>query len=157
MKHRILGKKLGRNTNQRRALFRIQLRSLFNYGFINTTRAKAQAIRSQAEKMALLATKADLNSRKALFDLFQDRNFVNQICSVFPATFPAQKQNFTRLRNVKYRQGDNALIVRLFFAKDLTTPAKSETPTVPTHAKFKKAVKKADRKPALKKTKKETK
>lgn len=121
MRHRISGYHLSRTTNQRKNLYRSQLRSLFTYGYINTTVAKAKSIIPLAEKIALAAVKADLNSRRYIFTFFQDRNVVNRIVSAFTTTFSDQKQNFTQLKNVKYRQGDNALIVRLSFIKEVNS------------------------------------
>ena len=103
MRHRVSGRKLGRNRNQRQALFRTLLRSLFTHGSIETTQAKAKAILPQAEKMAAMAVKGDLISRRKLFAVFQDRNFVNQVVAIFSQTFPNQKQNFTKLQNIKIR------------------------------------------------------
>lgn len=119
MRHRISGYHLSRTINQRKNLYRSQLRSLFTYGFINTTVAKAKSILPLAEKIALAAVKADLNSRRYIFTFFQDRNVVNRIITAFTTTFAGQSQNFTQLKNVKYRQGDNALIVKLSFVKEV--------------------------------------
>ena len=121
MRHRISGRHLGRNINERQSLYRSQLRSLFTNGFINTTDAKAKSILPLAEKIAAAAVQADLNSRRYIFTFFQDRNVVNNIVSAFSATFPGQTQNFTELKNVKRRQGDDALIVRLSFIKEVNS------------------------------------
>ncbi|MEL7666175.1 MAG: 50S ribosomal protein L17 [Candidatus Shapirobacteria bacterium] len=147
MRHRVSGRKLGRNRNQRQALFRTLLRSLFTHGSIETTQAKAKAILPQAEKMAAMAVKGDLISRRKLFAVFQDRNFVNQVVAIFSQTFPNQKQNFTKLQNIKIRQGDNALIVKLSFIKDLDYKSLPKNESIPSHQKFiKKTVKKSDKK-----------
>ena len=52
MKHRIFGKKLGRNYNERKSLFNAQTRSMFIHGAIQTTEAKAQALVSTIESLA---------------------------------------------------------------------------------------------------------
>ncbi|HWS48554.1 MAG TPA: L17 family ribosomal protein [Candidatus Methanoperedens sp.] len=121
MRHRISGRQLGRNINERQSLYRSQLRSLFTYGFIKTTTAKAKSIMPLAEKIAAAAVKADLNSRRYIFTFFQDRNVVNNIVTAFSTTFSGQTQNFTQMNNVKFRQGDNALIVKLSFIKEINT------------------------------------
>jgi len=121
MRHRISGRQLGRNINERQSLYRSQLRSLFTHGFIKTTTAKAKSIIPLAEKIAAAAVKADLNSRRYIFTFFQDRNVVNNIVAAFSTTFSGQTQNFTQLNNVKFRQGDNALIVKLSFIKEVNT------------------------------------
>lgn len=119
MRHRIAGRQLGRNINERQSLYRSQLRSLFTNGFINTTAAKAKSILPLAEKIAAAAVRADLNSRRYIFTFFQDRNVTNNIVNAFSATFPGQTQNFTQMHNVKFRMGDNALIVKLSFVKEV--------------------------------------
>ena len=121
MRHRIAGRQLSRNINERQSLYRSQLRSLFTNGFINTTVAKAKSILPLAEKIAAAAVRSDLNSRRYIFTFFQDRNVVNNIVTAFTATFPGQTQNFTQMHNVKFRMGDNALIVRLSFVKEVNS------------------------------------
>ena len=119
MRHRISGRQLGRNINERQSLYRSQLRSLFTNGFINTTAAKAKSILPLAEKIAAAAVKADLNSRRYIFTFFQDRNVTNNIVNAFTTIFSGQTQNFTQMHNVKFRMGDNALIVKLSFVKEV--------------------------------------
>lgn len=119
MRHRISGRQLGRNINERQSLYRSQLRSLFTNGFINTTAAKAKSILPLAEKIAAAAVRADLNSRRYIFTFFQDRNVTNNIVNAFSTTFAGQTQNFTQMHNVKHRMGDNALIVKLSFVKEV--------------------------------------
>lgn len=117
MRHRISGRQLGRTINERHALYRSQLRSLFTYGYIKTTNAKAKSITPLAEKIVSAAVKGDLASRRYIFTFFQDRNLVNRIVTAYSAAFTGQNCNFTQMSNVKFRQGDNALIVKLSFVK----------------------------------------
>ncbi len=158
MRHRIAGYHLGRTINQRKNLYRSQLRSLFTHGFINTTVTKAKSILPLAEKIALAAVKGDLISRRYIFTFFQDRNVVNHIVTAFSTTFPGQTQNFTQLKNVKYRQGDNALIVRLSFIKEVkcisseVTKADKKTASDKIRASFGGKVKEVTKKVATKKT-----
>ncbi len=55
MRHKVAGRRLGRDTNQRKMLRRTLITQLFQYEKIKTTEAKAKAIRAQAEKMITLA------------------------------------------------------------------------------------------------------
>jgi len=55
MRHRVAGKKLGRSSAHRKSLRRNLVTSLFYNGYIETTEAKAKAIRSYAEKLITLA------------------------------------------------------------------------------------------------------
>lgn len=59
MRHRVAGKKLNRSTGHRRALRRNLITELFRHDRIETTEAKAQAIRAEAEKLITLAKQGE--------------------------------------------------------------------------------------------------
>jgi len=137
MKHRQFGKKLGRNRQQRQALFRTQLRSLFLYGRIDTTDAKTKALIPLAEKVChRLATENIVIAQRYLSRYLQDKKLVSRIYKSFTAVFAGQTSNFTKTHFIKFRQGDNALITRLTFVKPFTlltdqkeVPAETKKPT----------------------------
>ena len=60
MRHRVHGRKLGRTTAHRKALFRNQLTALFTHERIVTTVAKAKELRPLAERMVTLARTGSL-------------------------------------------------------------------------------------------------
>ncbi|MBU3935049.1 50S ribosomal protein L17 [Patescibacteria group bacterium] len=128
MKHKVAGRKLGRNHHQRQSLFRIQARAMFTYGKIKTTEAKAKAVLPLVEKLCRLAQKADLSSRRRLFAVFQNKRFVNSLVKAVAISFKDVQMNFTKIIKLKRRQGDDALIVLLSFVKpyQLNPPAVSE-------------------------------
>ena len=64
MRHRVAGYKLGRNTSHRRALLRNLVTSLIMEERIETTTAKAKAIRPLAEKMITLGKRGDVAARR---------------------------------------------------------------------------------------------
>lgn len=118
MKHRIFGKKLGRNSNQRKALFRSLARELFVRGAIETTQAKAKSVVSTVEHLCNYAIKkSDITSRREFLRYFQDRNLVNKFIVSIKKAFGDQHFNFTKFTPVKVRQGDSSLIVKLEFVK----------------------------------------
>lgn len=121
MNHRIFGKQLGRNHHQRQALIKSLSRSMFTYGSIETTQAKAKAVISTVEKLAnSITTKNAVLAQRELSKYFQDRNFVKNVYDTFKTTFGDQTSNFTKFWKVKFRQGDDALIVKLAFVKPYT-------------------------------------
>ncbi len=121
MKHRILGKKLGRNFNERKALWTAQVRSIFIYGKIKTTSAKAKSVVPFVEKLASdIISKPELIAKRDLFKYLQDQTWVNNVYAEFKKVFGSQTSNFTRLTNIKRRYGDDALIVELAFIKPIT-------------------------------------
>ena len=118
MNHRKFGKKLGRNHHERQALFKSQTRALFTPGAIETTEAKAKALISIVEGLATtITTKTEVIAQRELGKLIQDRNLVSLIYTNFKAAFGEQKCNFTKMTRIKFRQGDDALIVKLAFVK----------------------------------------
>ena len=64
MRHNIMGRKLGRSTNHRKALFRNLTTELFRHNKIKTTAAKAKAIQPIAEHLITLARRGDLHARR---------------------------------------------------------------------------------------------
>lgn len=121
MKHRILGKKLGRNFNERKALWTNQVRSMFIYGKIKTTSAKAKSVLPFVEKIASdIISKPELIARRDLFKYLQNQTWVNNVYTEFKKVFGTQTSNFTTITNIKRRFGDDALIVELAFVKPIT-------------------------------------
>ena len=64
MRHKVKGRKLGRTTSHRLAMFRNMVTSLFEHGRIETTIQKAKEIRRIADKMVTLAKQETLHSRR---------------------------------------------------------------------------------------------
>ena len=127
MKHRIFGKKLGRNHNERKALFNSLTKAMFISGSINTTQARATAIVSTIESLSnTIITKPDLVARRELFKVLQNQTWVNNVFKVFKETFGEQSSNFTKITKVKRRFGDDALIVKLSFVKPIKFEIKNE-------------------------------
>lgn len=129
MRHRVFGKVLGRNFNQRKALLNGLVRSFFTYGHVKTTEAKAKSVLSLVEHLCHVAQKNTLTSRRDLYRYLQNHAWVNSVCETLSKEYPNQTSNFTKISKLYFRQGDNALIVRLFLTKDLkfkTTTIKAE-------------------------------
>lgn len=151
MKHRIYGKKLGRNTRERKALFNSLVRAIFTHGYFQTTEAKAQSVIKTIEGLSnVIMTKEDLTARRELFRYLQDQHWVNQVFSAMKTTFEGQTSNFTKITKIKRRYGDDALVVRMEFVKEIKF---AKAPEKTKEVKEVKAVKKAPaKKVAAKKT-----
>ena len=79
MRHRIDGYKLGRLTQHRWALFRNLLVGLFRHERIETTEAKAKAVRGLADHVITLAKRENLHARRQVLSLVPDREVVGRI------------------------------------------------------------------------------
>lgn len=77
MRHRVYGRKLGRKTNHRLAMFRNMSVALFTHGQITTTLPKAKSLRPFVERLITMAKKGDLhNRRRAISMLGGDKNMM---------------------------------------------------------------------------------
>jgi len=140
MRHRILGRQLNRTAKLRWSLFRSMLRSLFTYGFITSTEAKLKSILNNAETITGLALKGTPNDIKEINKTFDDDKFVAQIVAKIQTSLAGRTSNFLKIQRVGLRQGDNALISKLSFYKELLAIKKEEKVVTP---KKKLVVKKA--------------
>ena len=74
MRHKVAGRKLGRNTGHRRAMYRNLVTDLLGYEKITTTEAKAKEVRGLAEKMIALGKEGGLHSRRQALSFIFDEN-----------------------------------------------------------------------------------
>lgn len=79
MRHRVAGNRLSMPEPQRRAARRNLMAGLFRYDRIQTTEARARAIRGEAEKLITVAVKGRLEARKHLFSVVSDTEKAEQV------------------------------------------------------------------------------
>jgi large subunit ribosomal protein L17 len=121
MRHRNFGRQLGRNHNQRKGLFRNQVKDVFTYGSIKTTEAKAKSVVSDIEHLcSIIVTKSADLAQKELDKTFS-KNQTKLILEKFALAFVGQTSNFTKITPIKFRQGDNSLIVKLALVKPFSS------------------------------------
>ncbi len=117
MYKRIFGKKLSRNTNSRKALFRSLIAALVLNGKIETTKVKAKAVTGEIDKLFGLVAKGDIASRRLLLSkLANDKVTVDKMFGMKAKT-EKRKSGFTRIVNLPNRKGDNAQVARLEFVE----------------------------------------
>ena len=131
-RHGYKGRKFGRETDQRTALTRGLMRSLFKYKAINTTLAKAKEIRRPAEKLITIAKKGDLASRRLVIARLNDQELGNELVDTIA---PQIKRNsgYLRIERTGFRRGDNSEMATISFVdeiKDEVKEAKKEEKTV---------------------------
>ena len=104
-RHGYKGRKFGRERDQRTALTRGLMRSLFKYKSINTTLAKAKEIRRPAEKLITIAKKGDLAARRLVIARLDDQETGNELIDVIA---PQIKRNsgYLRIERTGFRRGE---------------------------------------------------
>jgi len=110
MRHRKAGNQLGRNTSHRRAMLRNMVTSLFKYEQIETTDAKAKAIRPIAEKMITLAKRGDLHARRQALSYIQDKEVTHRLFDELKGRFSSREGGYLRIIKKGFRKGDSASI-----------------------------------------------
>lgn len=154
MNKKVFGRKLSRSRPAREALFASLAKSLILNGKIETTRAKAKAVVSDAEKMVTFAKKGSiLGRRKVLSMLDNDRKVTDVLFSSVVGAFTDKTSGFTRIISLPRRHGDNSEMVRLEWSNKVEyKSAKKEEKN-----EVKKVEKKEEKKVEKKVTKKEIK
>jgi len=120
MRHRVSGTKLGRSKDERAALRRILISQLFEHERIQTTRAKAEAVRGQAERLITLAKRGNeagevrmVNARRLASARLGHPKMVKKLFDDIAPRYSKRAGGYTRLVKLGPRQGDNAEMVLL--------------------------------------------
>ena len=111
MRHRVAGRKLGRSSAHRKALFRNLVTELLRHEQIRTTEAKAKAIRPQAEQLITLAKRGDLHARRLAARDVQDPEILRKLFDEIAERYEDREGGYTRIYKLGLRQGDAAPVV----------------------------------------------
>jgi large subunit ribosomal protein L17 len=106
MRHRNAGTKLGRNTSHRRALLRNLTTSVIVEDRVETTVAKAKAVRPHIEKMITLGKKGDLHSRRQALSYLMTDASVDRLFSVVAPRYSDRQGGYLRIVRSGFRKGD---------------------------------------------------
>jgi len=115
MRHRVRGRKLGRTTAHRKALFRNQLSALFTHERIVTTVAKAKELRPMAERMVTLAGTGTLPARRKVLTMVPDKDVVRRLFDEIAPRFTERPGGYTRIMRLGRRRGDGAELAIIEF------------------------------------------
>src|SRR3990172_3144382 len=113
MAHRIDGRKLGRPTDHRLALFRNLVTDLLRYEKIITTEAKAREVRGLAERVITIGKRGDLHSRRGALGFVNDKKVVEKVFGEVAPRYPSRPGGYSRMVKLGPRQGDGARMAQL--------------------------------------------
>src|SRR5881628_300560 len=113
MRHRRSGKKLGRDSAHRKALYSNLAGALIEHGRIKTTEAKAKAVKPFAEQMITLGKRGDLHARRLALAELRSQDVVHQLFADVAPRFADQPGGYTRIVKLGPRFGDAAEMVYL--------------------------------------------
>lgn len=108
MRHGCRVPQLGKPADQRRALLRSLTTELIRNGQITTTKARAKAVRSEADRMITLAKDGSLAARRRALGYMYDSKLVHALFEQAPERYADRKGGYTRVLRTVRRRGDNA-------------------------------------------------
>lgn len=118
MRHQVAGKKLNRSKGQRTALRRILIAQLIEHERIETTQAKALAIRGQAERLITLAKRGIkegdakmVHARRLAAARLSNHQAVTKLFDDIAPRYAERLGGYTRIHKLGPRLGDNAEMV----------------------------------------------
>ena len=143
MRHRVYGKHLSRDTNERTALFRGLIRNLFLQESITTTESKAKAIKGLVDKLISDSKKNTNAAKNSIISYLPQVEVNKKLMEEIAPRFPDRISGFTTLVNLGRRLGDGTMMVKMSLIDDRKVETKKEVIV--------------EEKPVKKTTKKETK
>ncbi len=124
MNHNISGRNLGRDTNAKKALIRGLISALIQRGRIETTEAKAKAIKGEIDKLVTLSMEKTNAAVNKLNEFFGQKEIVDMLLKL-TENFGNRKSGFTRMYKTSIRKGDNAQLMMIEWS-DKINSKKSE-------------------------------
>ena len=132
MRHKFGYRKLNKNSEHRKALFKNMLNSLIKYEQIITTLPKAKELKPKIDKVITIGKDAKLSKKKDLFSKLQDQKSVRKVFDILSKRYANRKGGYSRVLKAGFRTGDDAplavieLVDRDVNAKKVDKPKKTE-------------------------------
>ena len=123
MRHRKNTVHLGRDIDHRKALFKNLVTELVRHGQIETTEAKAKALRPRAERLITIAKRgrsgriSEVHAKRLIRARLNDPTLVNVVYDELAARFQDRPGGYTRIIKTGFRQGDAARMAIIEFVE----------------------------------------
>ncbi|HMK55936.1 MAG TPA: 50S ribosomal protein L17 [Dissulfurispiraceae bacterium] len=115
MRHKVAGRLFSRTANQRKALLRGLVSSLFEHQRIETTVAKAKAIKGIAEKLVTFGKRGDLHSKRMVMSYIPNRTVMSKLFSDIAPRFADRNGGYLRIVQTRQRVNDRASMAIIEF------------------------------------------
>ena len=126
MRHRVEGRKFGRETDARRLMMRNLVKSMVEHGQITTTLAKAKEMRRFVERVVTYGKANTVHSRRLAYSGLGDRALVKKLFDDIAPAFADRNGGYTRVLKAGFRRGDNAPLAVIQFVEESTITAKKD-------------------------------
>ncbi|MFQ6004978.1 MAG: 50S ribosomal protein L17 [Woeseia sp.] len=108
MRHRKSGRRLGRNSSHRKAMFRNMAASMLRHETIKTTLPRAKELRRVVEPLITLAKEDGVANRRLAFDRLRDKEAVGKLFKDVGPRFKDRPGGYLRILKIGPRPGDAA-------------------------------------------------
>ena len=108
MRHGMRGRKLGRQSGHRRALFANLAAALIKHEQIKTTLPKAKDLRPYVEKLITLGKRGDQNARRQVYAVLRNESATSKLFGPLAERYKERKGGYTRVLKAGFRYGDMA-------------------------------------------------
>ncbi|HOZ01885.1 MAG TPA: 50S ribosomal protein L17 [Candidatus Syntrophosphaera sp.] len=127
MRHRVEGRKFGRETDARRLMICNLVKSMIDHGQLTTTLAKAKELRSYVERVVTYGKNNTVHSRRLAYSVLGDRTLVKKLFTEIAPAFEGRNGGYTRVIKSGFRKGDSAPMAIIQFVEEATIKPKKDT------------------------------
>ncbi len=108
MRHGLSGRKLGRTTAHRKAMFANMAAALIKHEQITTTLPKAKDLRRVVDQLITLGKRGNLHARRQAISMLQDAQLAQKLFGPLAERYSARNGGYTRVLKAGFRYGDAA-------------------------------------------------
>jgi large subunit ribosomal protein L17 len=113
VRHQRAGRKLGRDSAHRKALYANLASALIEHGRIKTTEAKAKEVRPIVEQMITLGKRGDVSAQRQAVAFLRSKPIAHRLFTEIAPRFADRAGGYTRVVKLGPRQGDAAQMAYL--------------------------------------------
>ena len=128
MRHKNSGRRLGRNSPHRRAMYRNMAASLIVHETVRTTLPKAKELRRVVEPLITLAKEDGVSRRRLAFDRLRDDVAVGRLFTELGPRFKSRPGGYLRILKIGFRVGDSAPMAIVQLLDQPEKPAETKEP-----------------------------
>jgi large subunit ribosomal protein L17 len=129
MRHKMAGRKLGRTSSHRKAMFANMAVALVKHEQITTTLPKAKELRRFVDKLVTLGKRGDLHARRLLIAKTRDQATASKLIDVLGPRYESRPGGYVRVLKAGFRYGDDApMAVIEFVERDVAAKGQDSGP-----------------------------
>ncbi|NLW19064.1 MAG: 50S ribosomal protein L17 [Candidatus Cloacimonetes bacterium] len=126
MRHKVEGRKFGREKDARRLMICNLVRSMVEHGQITTTLAKAKELRGYVDRMVTYGKQDTVHSRRLAYSVLGDRTLVKKLFTEIAPAFQDRQGGYTRVIKSGFRRGDSAPMAIIQFVEESAVKPKKD-------------------------------